>query len=64
MILFYFYIQSLNIPNIPNNPAYLKKKKGERKKENRRGFFFLNKISLKVQHGDQWMYDGEISFFK
>ena len=68
MILFYFYIQSLNILNIPNNPAYLKKKKkkgGERKKENRRGFFFFfYKISLKVQHGDQWMYDGEISFFK
>ena len=61
MILFYFYIQSLNILNIPNNPAYLtkKKKKGERKKENRRGFlfffffFFFYKISLKVQHGDQ-----------
>ena len=27
-------------------------------------FFFFYKISLKVQHGDHWMYDEEISFFK
>ena len=62
MILFYFYIQSLNILNIPNNPAYLKKKKKKKKKRRREKegkqkrlffFFFFYKISLKVQHGDQ-----------
>ena len=78
MILFYFYhpiVKYTKQPRITKKKKkkrerrkteeFLKKKKKREKEGKQKSFFFFfYKISLTVQHGDHWMYDGEISFFK